>query len=196
GGRGGGGRGGGVTVVTPSTPVVPSTVKSLVEAGAQQVTVTPVTSSKNGVTTVTVSDSDLKTALAKAAASKTAVVISVGTITDKAAELSLTADQVKLLAGIQAGSSVIVSISGSAVSLPVSLLAASPAGQSLKLVIKQEPDAASKLTANTAGSKVIGTPVSFEASWSTATSSTYLNVPNNVFIKRSFTVPGAIQNNT
>ncbi|CQR57619.1 S8 family serine peptidase [Paenibacillus riograndensis] len=196
GGSGGGGGGGGGTVVTPSTPVVPSTVKSLVEAGAQQVTVTPVTSSKNGVTTVTVSDSDLKTALAKAAASKTAVVISVGTITDKAAELSLTADQVKLLAGIQAGSSVIVSISGSAVSLPVSLLAASPAGQSLKLVIKQEPDAASKLTANTAGSKVIGTPVSFEASWSTATSSTYLNVPNNVFIKRSFTVPGAIQNNT
>ncbi|AIQ70542.1 S8 family serine peptidase [Paenibacillus graminis] len=195
GGSGGGG-GGGAVVVTPSAPAVPSTVKSLVEEGAQQVTVTPVTSSKNGVTTVTVSDSDLKTALAKAAASKTAVVISVGTITDKAAELSLTADQVKLLAGIQASSSVIVNIGGSAVSLPVSLLAASPAGQSLKLIIKQEPDAASKLTANTAGSKVIGTPVSFEASWTTATSSTYLNVPNNVFIKRSFTVPGAIQTNT
>ncbi|MNO19844.1 Minor extracellular protease vpr precursor [compost metagenome] len=193
---GSGGGGGGGTVVTPSTPVVPSTVKSLVEEGAQQVTVTPVTSSKDGVTTVTVSDSDLKTALTKAAASKTAVVISVGTVADKSAELSLTADQVKLLAGIQADSSIIVNIGGSAVSLPVSLLTASPAGQSLKLVIKQEPNAASKLTASTAGSSVIGTPVSFEASWTTATSSTYLNVPNNVFIKRSFTVPGTIQSKT
>ncbi|QUL53654.1 S8 family serine peptidase [Paenibacillus tritici] len=193
---GGGGGGGGGTVVTPTPVVVPGTVKSLVEEGVQQVSVTPVTSSKDGVTTVTVSDSDLKAALAKATATKTAVVISVSTLTDKAAELSLTADQLKLLAGLQAGSSIIVNIGGSAVSLPVSLLAASPAGQSLKLVIKQEPDAAGKLIAGTPGAKVIGTPVSFEASWTTATGSTYLNVPTNVFIKRSFTVPGKIEPKT
>lgn len=194
--NGGGGGGGGGTVVTPTPVVVPGPVKSLLDEGVQQVTVTPLTTSKDGVTTVTVSDSDLKAALAKATATKTAVVISVGTLTDKAAELSLTANQVKLLAGIQAGSSVIVNFGGSAVSLPVSLLAASPAGQSLKLVIKQEPDAAGKLIAGTAGAKVIGTPLSFEASWATATSSTYLNVPNNVFIKRSFTVPGEIKAKT
>ncbi|MGN7765249.1 S8 family serine peptidase [Paenibacillus sp. 22594] len=193
---GGGGGGGGGGIVAPTTPVIPATAKTLVEEGATQVTVTPVTASKDGVTTVTLNDSDLKTALDKAAASKTAVVISVGTISDKSAVLSLTADQVKLLAGIHSGSSIIVSIGGSAVSLPVSLLSASPAGQSLKLDIKQQPDAASKLTASTPGSTVIGTPISFEASWTTATSSTYLNVPNNVFIKRSFTVPGAIQPKT
>lgn len=193
---GSGGGGGGGTVVTPTPVVVPAPVKSLVEEGVQQVTVTPLTASKDGVTTVTVSDSDLKAALAKAATVKTAVVISLISISDKSAELSLTADQVKLLAAIQAGSTIIVNIGGSAVSLPVSLLAASPAGQSLKLVIKQEPDAASKLIAGTPGAKVIGTPVSYEASWTTATGSTYLNVPTNVFIKRTFTVPGKIESKT
>lgn len=192
-GTSGGGGGGGGTVVTPTPVVVPGAVKSLVEEGVPQVSVTPLTASKDGVTTVTVSDSDLKAALDKAAAAKTAVVISVSSIADKTAELSLTAEQLKLLAGTQAGSTVIVNIAGSAVALPVSLLAASPAGQSLKLVIKQEPDAASKLIAGTPGAKVIGTPVSYEASWTTATSSTYVNVPTNVFIKRSFTVPGKIE---
>lgn len=196
GNNGGGGGGGGGTVVTPTPVVVPAPVKSLVEEGVQQVTVTPLTVSKDGVTTVTVSDSDLKAALAKAAAAKTAVVISVSSIADKSAELSLTAEQLKLLAGMPAGSTVIVNIAGSAVSLPVSLLAASPAGQSLKLVIKQEPDAAGKLIAGTPGAKIIGTPVSYEASWTTATGSTYLNVPTNVFIKRTFTVPGKIESKT
>ncbi|WP_445671413.1 S8 family serine peptidase [Paenibacillus sp. FSL R7-0302] len=195
-GSSGGGGGGGGTVVTPTPVVVPGAVKSLVEEGVQQVSVTPLTASKDGVTTVTVSDSDLKAALAKAAAAKTAVVISVSSIADKTAELSLTAEQLKLLAGAQADSTVIVNIAGSAVALPVSLLAASPAGQSLKLVIKQEPDAASKLIAGTPGAQVIGTPVSYEASWTTATGSTYLNVPTNVFIKRTFTVPGKIESKT
>lgn len=66
----------------------------------------------------------------------------------------------------------------------------------MKLVIKQEPDAASKLIAGTPGAQVIGTPVSYEASWTTATGSTYLNVPTNVFIKRTFTVPGKIESKT
>ncbi|WP_028530603.1 S8 family serine peptidase [Paenibacillus sp. HW567] len=192
----GGSTGGGGGVAAPATPVIPSTAKALVEEGTKQVTVTPAVASKDGVTTVTVTDNDLKAALANAATTKTAVVISVATTTDKAAQLSLTADQVKLLTGLPTGSSVIVSIGGSAVSLPVSLLSGSPAGQSLKLDIKQSPDTASKLTASIAGSTVIGTPVSFEASWTTATGSTYLNVPNNTFIKRSFTVPGAIQPKT
>lgn len=196
GNNGGGGGGGGGTVVTPTPVVVPEPVKSLVEEGVQQVTVTPLTASKDGVTTVTVSDSDLKAALAKAATVKTAVVISLISISDKSAELSLTADQVKLLSAIQAGSTLIVNVGGSAVALPVSLLAASPAGQSLKLVIKQEPDAASKLIAGTPGAQVIGTPVSYEASWTTVTGSTYLNVPTNVFIKRTFTVPGKIESKT
>ena len=192
----GGNTGGGGGVVTPTTPTVPAAAATLVEEGAAQVSLKSTTSSKDGVTTVTVTDNDLKTALANAAATKTAVVISVAAITDKAAVLKLTADQVKLLAGIHSDSAVVISIGGSAVSLPVSLLKSAPAGQDFKLDIKQAPEAASKLASSVAGSTVIGTPVTFEASWTTATGSTYLTVPSNLFIKRSFTVPGKIEPKT
>lgn len=194
----GGGGGGSVTVTptTPATPAVPSAAAALVEEGAKTVSLTAATTSEDNVTTITVTDDNLKTALAEATASKTAVVISVESITDHAAVLNLPAEQVKLLAGIHADSVVVVSVGGTAISLPVSLLKSAPAGDGLKLDIKQAPEAASKLTAGIAGSTVIGTPVAFEASWTTATGSTYLSVPSNVFIKRSFTVPGTIQPKT
>lgn len=196
-GSGGGGGGGSTTApTTPVTPALPSAAGAVVDKGATQVSLTPVTLSKDGVTTVTVTDNDLKTALANAAASKTAVVISVAATTDKAAVLNLTADQVKLLAGIHSDSSIVVRIGGSAVSLPVSLLKSAPAGESFKLDIKQAPESAGKFTSSLTGSTVIGTPVSFEASWTTVSGSTYLNTPSNVFIKRSFTVPGVIQPKT
>lgn len=194
-GSSGGGGGGGGTV-TPTTPAVPNAAGPLVEEGAKQVSVTPAAASQNGVTTFTVTDSALTTALANAAGSKTAVLITAAATTDKTAVLSLTADQVKQLAGIHSDSAIIVSVGGSAVSLPVSLLKSSPAGQSLQLTIKQAPEEAGKLTATVTGSTVIGTPVAFEASWTTATGSTYLNIPSNTFIKRSFTVPGKIEPKT
>lgn len=198
-GTDGGNTGGGGGTVTPApapAAAVPGAAKSLVEEGAQQVTVTPAAASKDGVTTYTVTDSALTAALAKATATKTAVLISAAATADKTAVLSLTADQVKQLAGIHADSAVIVSVGGSAVSLPVSLLRSSPAGQNLQLTIKQAAEEAGKLTAGVTGSTVIGTPVAFEASWTTATGSTPLNVPVNTFIKRSFTVPGQIQPKT
>lgn len=188
--------GGGGGVVTPVTPAVPAAAASLIEEGTTRATLTPVTVSKDKVTTVTVTDDNLKTALANAAAAKTAVVIALSATTDTAVELNLTAAQVTQLAGIHADSSVVVTVNGSAVALPVALLKSAPAGQNFKLDIKQAPEAAGKLTSSVAGSTVIGTPITFEASWTTATGSTYLNTPTNLFIKRSFTVPGAIQPNT
>ncbi|KUP23837.1 S8 family serine peptidase [Paenibacillus sp. DMB5] len=188
--------GGGGGAVTPVTPAVPAAAASLIEEGTTRATLTPVTVSKDKVTTVTVTDDNLKTALANAAAAKTAVVIALAATTDTAVELNLTAAQVTQLAGIHADSSVVVTVNGSAVALPVALLKSAPAGQNFKLDIKQAPEAAGKLTSSVAGSTVIGTPVTFEASWTTATGSTYLNTPTNLFIKRSFTVPGAIQPNT
>ncbi|MDF9843305.1 MULTISPECIES: S8 family serine peptidase [unclassified Paenibacillus] len=191
-----GGSNGGGGAVTPVTPAAPAAAASLIEEGTTQATLTPVTVSKDKVTTVTVTDDNLKTALANAAAAKTAVVIALPATTDTAVELNLTAAQVTQLAGIHADSSVVVTVNGSAVALPVSLLKSAPAGQNFKLDIKQAPEAASKLTASVAGSTVIGTPITFEASWTSATGSTYLNTPTNLFIKRSFTVPGTIQPNT
>ncbi|WP_260510204.1 S8 family serine peptidase [Paenibacillus typhae] len=195
-GTDGGSNGGGGGAVTPATPAVPAAAASLIEEGTTRATLTPATVSKDKVTTVTVTDDNLKTALANAAAAKTAVVIALPATTDTAVELNLTAAQVTQLAGIHADSSVVVTVNGSAVALPVSLLKSAPAGQNFKFDIKQAPEAAGRLTSSVAGSTVIGTPVTFEASWTTATGSTYLNTPTNLFIKRSFTVPGAIQPNT
>ncbi|BCG56826.1 S8 family serine peptidase [Paenibacillus sp. URB8-2] len=195
-GGGAGGGGGAVAPTTPPAPTVSESATALVDQGYKQVTVTPATTVQNGLTTITVSDSDLKAALANAATTQTAVIISAPSVSGSAAKVSLTADQVKLLAAISSGSKVIVSTKDAAVSLPVSLLGNSPAGATFDLSIKPASEEASKFTASTAGSSVIGAPVSFEASWATATGSTYLTVPSNTFIKRSFTVPGSITPNT
>ncbi|WP_151735921.1 S8 family serine peptidase [Paenibacillus tengchongensis] len=194
-GSGGNTGGGGGGTVVPA-PTAPAGAAALVEEGAQQVSVTPTATLQDGVTTISVSDNDLKTALANAANTKTAVIIPLASTTGKSAELVLSASQVAQLSAIHSDSQIIVSVDGSSVALPVSLLAKAPAGGNLKLDIKQAPAAAGTLTASVAGSSVIGTPVTFDASWTTATSSTYLEVPNNVFIPRSFTVPGDIKPQT
>lgn len=197
---GGGGGGGGapapIAPTTPPAPAVSDSATALVDQGYKQVTVASATAVQNGVTTITVSDSDLKAALANATAAQNAVIISAPAVNGSAAKVSLTADQVNLLAGISSSSKVIVSTKDAAVSLPVSLLSGSPAGAAFELSIKPASEQAGKFSASAAGSSVIGAPVSFEASWATATGSTYLTVPNNTFIKRSFTVPGSITPNT
>ncbi|QWU18160.1 S8 family serine peptidase [Paenibacillus sophorae] len=190
---GGGGASGGTTTTTPT---VPDSAASLVDQGFKQVTVTPATTVQNGVTTITISDSDLKAALANATTAQTAVIISAPSVTGSAAKISLTADQVKLLAAISSASKVIVSTKDAAVSLPVTLFSSAPAGATFDLSIKPASEEAGKFTAGAAGSSVIGAPVSFEGSWTTVTGSTYLTVPSNTFIKRSFTVPGSIAANT
>lgn len=186
---------------TPTASATPAptgsdSTNSVIEQGYQQAPVKAAAASKDGVTTITVTDNDLKAALASAASSKTAVVISVPTVSDTEAKLSLTTDQLKQLAGIQPQSTLIISVAGSAVSLPVSLLANLPAGTGFDLVITKAADQASKFTTSATGATVVGTPVSFEANWTTASGSTALEIPNDVFIKRSFTIPGAIQPNT
>ncbi|ULO07368.1 S8 family serine peptidase [Paenibacillus sp. 19GGS1-52] len=184
------------TASATAAPTGSESTNSVLEQGFQQAPVKAVAASKDGVTTITVTDNDLKAALASAASSKTAVVISVPTISDTEAKLSLTTDQLKQLAGIQPQSTLIISVAGSAVSLPVSLLANVPAGTGFDLVITKAADQASKFTTSATGATVVGTPVSFEANWTTASGSTALEIPNDVFIKRSFTIPGAIQPNT
>ncbi|MNN08953.1 Endoglucanase precursor [compost metagenome] len=41
--------------------------------------------------------------------------------------------------------------------------------------------------------KLVGSPVSFEANWVTSDDSKPVETPSNIFIKRSFTVPGSIE---
>ncbi|AIQ10811.1 S8 family serine peptidase [Paenibacillus durus] len=196
GGSAGGGGGGAVTPTTPPAPTIPEAAAILINQGSKQVIVTPATTVQNGVTTITVSDSDLKAALANITANQNAVIISAPSVSGSAAKITLTADQVKLLAALSSATKVILSTKDSAVSLPVTLLSGAPAGASFDLSIKPASEEAGKFTAGAAGSSVIGAPVSFEGSWTTVTGSTYLTVPSNTFIKRSFTVPGSIAANT
>ncbi|MNB80252.1 Minor extracellular protease vpr precursor [compost metagenome] len=190
------GGGGSSTGGTDTTTVTTSPAgTAVVDQGAKQVTVNPTITTQNGVTNLTVADTTLTTALAGATSAQNAILISVPSVTGPAV-LSLTADQVAKLAALTSDTKIIVSTKDSAVSLPVSLLKNSPAGASLSLSVTPAAGSSAKFTAASAGSTVIGTPVSFEASWTTATGSTYLTVPNNTFIKRSFTVPGDIKANT
>lgn len=197
-GNGGGGGGGG-TAATPAPSATPAptngAANAVIEQGLKQAPVKAGVTSSNGVATVTVTDNDLKAAIASASASPVAVVINAPATTDAAAKVALTSDQVKLLADAPANSTVVVNANGAAFALPTSLLKGGAAGAALDLTIKKADDQSSKFSAS-AGSKVVGTPVAFEASWTTTSGSQALKVPTNLFIKRSFTVPGKIEPNT
>lgn len=198
--NGGGGSGGGsssspVAPSAPSTsqPTVSGSVNAVVEQGQKQVNVTPVTKSENGVTTATVSDNDLKSAIASAANSASAIIFNVS---GSNAVIAFTADQVKQLSALSSDSTVVVNASGSAVSIPVSVLDKAPAGSGFDLSIKPSDDQKSKFEATIPGAKVIGSPVSFDAFWVAGTVRVPVQVSDQTFIKRAFTVPGSIEPNT
>ncbi|MFF2019563.1 S8 family serine peptidase [Paenibacillus sp. NPDC058177] len=197
GGSGGGGGGGPVATPAPSATPAPASgaANAVIDQGLKQAPVKAAVASSNGVATVTVTNDDLKAAIASASASPAAIVINAPATTDAAAKVALTAEQVKLLAGAPAKSTIIVNAAGSAFALPVSLLTGGATDASLDLIIKKADDQASKFSTS-AGSTVVGSPVAFEANWTTASGSTPLKVPNDAFIKRSFTIPGKVEPNT
>ncbi|MEO3945346.1 S8 family serine peptidase [Gorillibacterium sp. CAU 1737] len=181
--------GGGVFIPAPTTNEAAS---SVVDQGLKQQAVTSASETKDGVATVTVKDDALKAAVTAAGTSPAAIVI-----TDSAAnaKLSLTADQVKLLSALPAKSTIVFSAGTSAVALPTALLANAPASAKLELVVKPSEEAKSSFTAKLGTGTLVGTPVAFEANWVTEAGSKAVSTPNNVFIKRSFTVPGSIEPN-
>ncbi|NUU61542.1 S8 family serine peptidase [Paenibacillus sp. JW14] len=197
GGSTGGGGGGPVATPAPSTAPAPvsGAANAVIDQGLKQAPVKAAVASSNGVATVTVTNDDLKSAIASASASPAAIVINAPATTDATAKVALTAEQVKLLAGAPAKSTIIVNAAGSAFALPVSLLTGGAADASLDLIIKKADDQSSKFS-TTAGSTVVGSPVAFEANWTKASGSTALKVPNDAFIKRSFTIPGKVEPNT
>ncbi|WP_379203127.1 S8 family serine peptidase [Paenibacillus sp. GCM10012306] len=197
GSNGGGGGGGPVATPAPSAAPAPASgaANAVIDQSLKQAPVKAAVASSNGVATVTVTNDDLKAAIASASASPAAIVINVPVTADATAKVALTAEQVKLLTGAPAKSTIIVNAAGSAFALPVSLLTGGAADANLDLIIKKADDQSSKFSTS-AGSTVIGAPVAFEANWTTASGSTTLKVPNNVFIKRSFTIPGKVEPNT
>ncbi|WP_285890045.1 S8 family serine peptidase [Paenibacillus macerans] len=207
GGSGGGGGGGdrdkgSSSVSNPPAPAEPSgslsaAAKAVIASGHKQVTLTAKTTAHGGVTTATVGDSELSAALASAGSgSPAAIVLSLPGTTVTNAKASFPAGQVKQLAALHPQSVIVFSAAGSALSLPVSLLAQAPASAGLDLIIELSESGTAAFTEHAPGATVLGTPVLFAANWVAESGSTPLKVPAGTFIKRAFTVPGQIEPGT
>lgn len=203
-GGGGGGGGGGRSNTTPSattntsTPVPTSapSLQSVVKQGQAVKTITTAVALNNNVQSLTVTDADLQAAVTAAGSSPTAIVLSATSQAGQTTKASLTSTQLVTLGKASAGSSLIVSNTGSSLALPVSALKNVPAGAGIEVVISSQAEASNTFTSKLKGSNVIGTPVGFEANVVTGGKSQSLKVAPGQFISRSFTVPGQIDSNT
>ncbi|RRJ61678.1 hypothetical protein EHV15_00835 [Paenibacillus oralis] len=198
-----GGKKSSTTVTSPATaPATPSgslsaSAEAVIAAGHKQVNLTVKTTADGGVTTATVGDSELSAALASAGSgSPVAIVLSLPGTTVTNAKASFTAGQVKQFADLHPQSVIVFSAAGSALSLPVSLLAQAPASAGLDLIIEPSESGKAAFTEHAPGATVLGTPVLFAANWVAESGSTPLKVPAGTFIKRAFTVPGQIEPGT
>ncbi|WP_314587655.1 S8 family serine peptidase [Paenibacillus terrigena] len=183
-----------------STPAPSATATAaagaIIDQGLKQVTVTSKSNTADGVTTVTIADSDLKKAVESAGSSSAAFILTGSANAGTATKVTLTGEQVKQLQSMPSKSVIVVSAAGSAISIPVSVFAKAPAGQGFELVVKQVEDAKAKFAAKLPGAKVLGTPVAFEASWVKDSTRTAVQVPHATFIMRSFSIPGTVEPNT
>ncbi|MCM3749635.1 S8 family serine peptidase [Paenibacillus pasadenensis] len=174
-------------IIVPSPTPVPAAageaLKAITAQGLQQVTVKSDTKSDASSTVTTVTYADLQAAIGNGG-TKLALVVNAAAEAGKAAKLSLTNEQIKLLGTAPAGSAIYLNTGKEALELPLSLLASVPAGSALELVIRPAADEAAKFS----GATVLGTPVAFEANTVNGTASTPLSVPAKTFLKRSFTL--------
>ncbi|MGQ4680859.1 S8 family serine peptidase [Paenibacillus polymyxa] len=201
---GGGGGGGGRSNTTPSaatntsTPVATSapSLQSVVKQGQAVKAVPTAVALNNNVQSLTVADADLQATVTAAGSSPTAIVLSATSQAGQTTKASLTSSQLATLGKAAAGSSLIVSNTGSSLALPVSALKNAPEGAGIEVVISSQAEASGTFTSKLKGSNVIGTPVGFEVNVATGGKNQPLKVAPGQFISRSFTVPGQIDPNT
>ncbi|MCC3380528.1 S8 family serine peptidase [Paenibacillus farraposensis] len=208
---GGGGGGSGRSNTTPSaaasnssTPVATSaasntsapSLQTVVKQGQTIKAVTTAIAVNNNVQSLTVTDADLQAAVTAAGSSPTAIVLSAASQAGQTTKAALTTAQLATLGKAPAGSSLIVSNTGSSLALPITALKNAPAGANLEMVISSQAQESSIFTGKLKGSTVIGTPVEFEANIITGGKSQPLQVAPGQFISRSFTIPGQIEPNT
>lgn len=181
---------------SPTTPTLSNAANTVIEQGSKQIVVASKTTESNGSITTAVSDSDLKTALASVSTGPAAIIVPANASKDANFTFTFTADQIKQLTSLPSRSVVVIQAGGYAISIPASLLAKAPAGNSLEVTIRPAANQASAFSSKVSGSTVIGTPVSFEANWVKDTVRTAVSVPSSIFIKRAFTIPGSIEPNS
>lgn len=204
GGGSGSGGGGGGSNTTPAgavrtpTPVATSapSLQTVVKQGQAVKAVTAVVAVNNNVQSLTVTDADLQAAVAAAGSSPTAIALSAASQAGQTTKAALTSAQLATLDKAPAGSSLVVSNTGSSLALPISALKNVPAGAGIEVVISSQAQESSTFTGKLKSSTVIGTPVGFETNVITGGKSQPLKVAPGQFITRSFTVPGQIDSNT
>lgn len=203
-GNGNSGGGGSTNVTPPGNSGNPAdtsgaAANAVIGQGYKSISLVAKSTTAEGVTSATVSDSDLQAALNSIPAnSPAAIVITLPPDSGSTAtQVGLTAKQTKLLAGSNAKNTFVISTGESALSLPVSMLAKAPEAAGLQLSItKGTKDHIAAFTAKLRGGTLIGTPVAFSADWITSAGSKPIQIPSDIFVKRAFTVPGSIEPNT
>lgn len=205
-GTGGGGGGGGGIASTgavssnPAAPTasssgkLPASAQAIIDQAAKSSVITASANKTGDLTIAKISDNDLKSAIQSIGKAAAAIVINAPVSGESNVNLVLAPDQIKLLSSLESSDSIIINVGGSAISLPVLLLKQSPDGAELVVTITTSTKYKSAFSAS--GASVIGTPVQFEANWVINKSTQSIKVPNNVFIKRSFTIPGHVQPDT
>lgn len=160
------------------------------EQGQKQIIITPNADNKMDVV---ITDDDLEAALASLSNESAALIIPVPGNDQHHGQVRFNDNQLKQLAEkLNAKSTIIVSFEGSAVALQASLLRLAPTGAELEIHISKAESDKSKFKDYASGATVIGSPVSFEANWIIGSTKKPMETPSNVFIKRSFTIPGSI----
>ncbi len=177
------------TPAPSATPVSPA-LTSILEQGQKQTIVKSVSASESSQTVATVTYTELQAAIGSGTTAQ-AYVFSVLPEAGKASQLSLTSDQVKLLASAPTGSSLYLTTGAEAVELPLSVLASIPAGNGIELIVASGASHAGKFTAG----KVIGIPVTFELNAVSGTVATPVAIPSTLFISRSFTLDKGVSAN-
>lgn len=201
GGSGGGAGAGGGGGSAPAASAAPSSAgkvstaaQAVTDQGSKQIVIKAAANKTNDITNAAISDADLKAAIDSTGKSAVAIVINVESKETSNVKVVLSAQQIKQLSSLDAASSVIIIAGGSAIALPASLLKQETDGANLEITIAAGDKFKESFTAS--GATVIGTPVQFEANWIIDKAAKPVQVPNHVFIKRAFTVPGHIQPGT
>ncbi|AZK48393.1 S8 family serine peptidase [Paenibacillus lentus] len=201
GGAAPGGTGGAVPSPEPAKPAPDQAAEAepsaaaaaVVEQGQKQIIVVPSADNTKSSSALSITDDELKAALSSINNEAAALTIPVPDNDQHHGQVRFTTSQLKQLTEkLNAKSTIVISFEGSAVAVPVSLLNSAPSGAELEFHISQADSDKSKFSANASGATVIGSPVSFEANWIVGSAKKSVEAPSNVFIKRSFTIPGSI----
>lgn len=116
-------------------------------------------------------------------------------ITDnKLAQISLSAEQLKLITALKEKPLLVISSGKEAVALPSTLLSLAPKNAGLKVTLGTNKDVTFKGKIPSQRT-LVGDPVTFRAEWTTVNSNQPVQLPTNLFIKRAWLVAEEIKAN-